>query len=156
MGLSFGQGVFGRRKFGGGPAPVPVPPASVVFTGTGYAATIALDPGTGDLALSGLKVIKGDDAILQKVQCVLKFWKGEWFLDTRQGMPYVQQILAQKSPSLPALRSIFRRALLKVRQIVSVQSIDITVGTARQGFVNFVALLDDGRTLTATQEPFIV
>jgi hypothetical protein len=156
MALKFGQGVFGQSAFGGvavssvsSSVPAPVT--------TGYAATLAFDPTTNDLALSGLKILRGDAAIAQKVKQRLRFYQGEWFLDTRLGVPYIQVIFPTKPVSIPALQAIFRRVLLSVPQIVSVQSLDIALDPVeRSGTIDFVAIIEDGRTLTATAEPFIV
>lgn len=156
MSLIFGQGVFGQGVFGGTPIASLVASTGVVGT-TGLAATIATDPTTGDLALSDLKIVRGDAAIEQKVRQVLQFFQGEWFLDTRLGMPYYQSILNRKNPSLPAVKSIFRKALLKVQQIVSVRSMSLTLDKrTRRASLDFVAVLDDARTLTAETEPFIL
>jgi hypothetical protein len=158
--ISFGLGVYGGGVFGGGGSSGPSS-AATVLSATGYAATVAFDPATNDVHFSSLQIAKGDDAIAQKVRQVLGFWLGEWFLDIRLGIPYLREsggiIFGFKNPNIPAIKSVFRKALLKVQQINQVQSLDLTLDRpSRQGSLDFVAILDDGRTLTAKDEPFIV
>lgn len=153
--ISFGLGAFGRGSWGGG-APTLQPVASTQLTTTGYSATVAFDPSTNDVHFSSLKIAKGDDAIAQKVRQRLRFWQGEWFLDTRLGSPY-RSFLGMKNPGIPAIKGIITQILLSIKQITTVQSIDIEWDkSTRSATTDFVTLLDDGRTLIATAEPFII
>jgi hypothetical protein len=158
--ISFGLGVYGGGTFGGGGAPAPAVVASTL-SARGYAATVMFDPVTNDVHFSSLKIAKGDDAIAQKLRQRLRFFKGEWFLDTRLGVPYLREaggiVFGVKGPNVPAINAVFRQVILSVPQITKIQSLTFTVDTkARKGTLDFVALLDDGRTLTADAEPFIV
>jgi len=158
--ISFGLGVFGGGVFGGGGAPIP-PGLAESFQKTGYAASLLFDPATNDVHFSSLQIVKGDDATAQKLRQRLRFFLGEWFLDTRLGIPYLKEqggiIFGVKGPNIPAIESVFRRAILSVPQIFKIQSLALTIdSTKRSGKLDFVAILDDGRTLTATAEPFIL
>lgn len=152
MSFVFGSGVYGGGVLGGGPSGPTASPL-LIPVATGLAATLAFDG--NDLAVQ-VYIAKGDAAIEQKVRSRLRMWLGEWFLDTRLGVPYLQRVLV-KSPNIPAIQGVFRRVIMSVRQIVNVQKLTVTYAKAtRTGNVDFIAVLDDGRTLTATNEPFIV
>jgi hypothetical protein len=119
------------------------------------------DPNTNDVHFSSLQIAKGDDAIAQKLRQRLRMFLGEWFLDTRLGVPYLREaggiVFGVKGPNIPAINAVFRKVILSVPQITKIQSLSFTVDSrARTGKLDFVALLDDGRTLTALAEPFIV
>ena len=81
--------------------------------------------GNGDLAIENndLVLISGLDAIAQDCRIKLKFFKGEWFLDTRIGVPYFQSILGKKSNTVSA---ILRKAILEVPGILSITSFEPT------------------------------
>lgn len=158
--ISFGLGAYGSGSYGGGGLPVSAS-TRTALTAEGYAATLMFDPTTNDLHFSSLQIAKGDDAIAQKLRQRLRFFLGEWFLDTRLGIPYLRDaggiILGVKGPNIPAIESVFRKAILSVPQIFRILSLTLTVDRpSRKGALNFVAQLDDNRTLTATDEPFIV
>lgn len=68
------------------------------------------------------------EGIQQRISQVLKTIAGEWFLDLDYGLPYFEQILI-KNPNLPAVQDIFRRALLSVRGVSSVDRINLTLDT---------------------------
>lgn len=52
---------------------------------------------TGDLDLrrNDLSWVDGAERVHQQLQIKLKLWKGEWFLNTEFGTPYLQQILGK-------------------------------------------------------------
>ena len=158
--ISFGLGVYGGSSFGGGGSPAPAVGSTVLGT-TGYAASIMFDPNTNDVHFSSLQIVRGDDAIAQKVRQRLRMFLGEWFLDTRLGVPYFREVggivLGVKGPNIPAISAVFRKVILSVQQITKVLTLSFTLDPqSRSGSLNFVALLDDGRTITAIAEPFIV
>jgi hypothetical protein len=73
----------------------------------------------GDLVL-----VDGVDAVAQDVDIRLQFFLGEWFLDTRLGVPYYQQILGAK-PRLGAVASIIRKAIFTTPGVVSISDFSI-------------------------------
>jgi hypothetical protein len=158
--IPFGRGAFGLGSFGGGGTGFFVSAAATVAA-TGYAATVMFDPATNDVHFSSLQIAKGDEAIAQKLRQRLRMFRGEWFLDTRLGAPYLREaggiVFGVKGPNTPAINAVFRQIILGVPQITKVQSLSFKVDApSRKGSLDFVALLDDGRTLTAVSEPFIL
>jgi hypothetical protein len=53
---------------------------------------IALDPTTHDLAIENfdLQLVDGIDQIAQNLNIRLRFFFGEWYLNTLEGIPYYQ------------------------------------------------------------------
>lgn len=117
---------------------------------------IKLDFGTGDLDLTGhqLNLVTGADAIEQQLRIRLRFFLGEYFLDTRQGIPFYREVLI-KNPNLPLLRSIFREAIITTPGVSSVQDVQVSVnGVTRTLSLTFVATIDTGEELVFN--PFII
>lgn len=157
MVMVFGSGVYLSGLFGSGlDTPAPSPGNAAVVATTGNACELAVDELTGDIALP-IRWVRGYDAIAQRIRARLRFFLGEWFLDTRQGMPYFQRIL-KKHPRMPVVNALFRKAIRTTPGVKSVDSLTVKIAhrNARVGSVDFRATLDDGLILTATDEPFIV
>lgn len=84
---------------------------------------LILDAESWDLAIDNGDFIMADGAtrIAQQILITLKFWLGEWFLDTSEGIPYFEEILV-KNPNLAHVRQIFTE---KISEIEGVNSIDL-------------------------------
>lgn len=68
-----------------------------------------------------LKLVDNAEQVRQQLLIKLKLWRGEWFLDTEFGTPYIQQILGKQLTLSGALAAL-RKSILEVegvRQIVS-------------------------------------
>jgi hypothetical protein len=84
------------------------------------------------------------EGIQQRISQVLKTIAGEWFLDLDYGLPYFEQVLV-KNPNLPAVQDIFRRALLSVKGVSSVERLTLSLDTtSRTLTVSWVVLTDLG------------
>jgi len=81
--------------------------------------TLGLDPATGDLAIP-ITLLRGVDALAQRLTTRYKFFLGEWFLDTRQGIPYFRDILV-KNPDPSLIQSIFRKATLTTPGVLAIR-----------------------------------
>lgn len=93
----------------------------------------------GDIMLN-----TGAESIRQAVVIVLRTLLGEWFRDVTKGMPFFQAILI-KQPNIPAIRDIFKTAILSVDGVVSVSKIDLDFDrSARTLAVVWVASTDFG------------
>lgn len=126
-----------------------VPISSITFS------TLALDPVTWDLVLP-VRILQGPDAVIQKIKQRFRFFKGEWFLDQRLGIPFLQTVFV-KAPSLILISAIFQQVLLGTPGVASVTSFSATLdGQTRTLTADFVAVLVDGTTVTAQAEPFII
>ena len=84
------------------------------------------------------------EGIQQRIGQTLRTIAGEWFLDLDYGLPYFEQILI-KNPNLPAVQDLFRRALLSVKGVSSVERLNLSLDTtSRTLTVSWVVLTDLG------------
>lgn len=120
--------------------------------------TLAQGP-DGDLALTDGRLTKlsGPYEKAQKILNRLRLFKGEWFLDTRVGVPYFSVVLI-KNPDLDIVKRLFRRVVLSVPGIVEMPDIQITWDTkARTLAYTFRAIDDEGNVIEGGPgDPFIV
>ena len=58
-----------------------------------------------------------DAEILQRVKVRLRFFLGEWFLNTDHGIPYFQDILGTKNLNLDVVQSLFQSEILDVEGV---------------------------------------
>lgn len=75
---------------------------------------LALDKDTHDLLIqkNDLKVVDGTDQLEQRLKIKLLFFKGEWFLDTVEGLPFYEEILV-KNPNFPNIDNLIKAAILE-------------------------------------------
>jgi len=87
---------------------------------------LAMDMATGDLVLRDGDVLIIDNAerVAQQILITLRFWLGEWFLDTKDGIPYLEYVLV-KSPNLLHIRQIFTEAMEKVDGVKRVEKMNL-------------------------------
>jgi hypothetical protein len=130
---------------------VGVAPSAVPLVGY---AVIERDKVTGDVKLP-VRIIRGPDAIVQRIKQKFGFFLGEWFLDQRLGLPYFEDILV-KNPDIGQVTSIFRSTLVGTPGLGQVLSINVEVDKrTRTGSVNFEALLEDPSVIVrAVDAPF--
>lgn len=79
----------------------------------------------GDLALvdGQIVLVEGVAEVRQSVQQSLRFLKGEWFLDTRLGVPYRE--LKEKSSDLSLFRSVVTKVALGVDGVLEVLALEL-------------------------------
>ena len=68
---------------------------------------------------------RDDEATAQAVKTRLLLLKGEWFLDTDAGVPYLQQI-AVKPANLPLAEAIIKQTILETEGIEALRSFSMT------------------------------
>ena len=92
------------------------------------------------------------DAIIQDVSRRLQFFLGEWFLNTKAGIPYFQKILGKHKPD-GYVASLFRRVVIETPGILSLtQDVTLTYTEAlRHLAVTFKANTTSG-PLTYTKD----
>lgn len=88
---------------------------------------LALSATTHDLVFSAngdLIIISNAEQVAQQIKCRLKFWLGEWFLDNRKGVPYLDSILI-KNPAMQQIRSIFRAQITGIEGVSKLDNLTL-------------------------------
>jgi len=101
--------------------------APTVDTAKPYQRDLAFDFNTGKFKIQNgdLVLTQDRDAIVQAVTIRLQTFRGEWFLDVENGIPYFDQVLV-KAPNLDAIQQTFKREIEGVPGIKSVTALKLT------------------------------
>ncbi len=114
----------------------------------------------GDLELDAggdFVFIDGSELVRQNIAARFRFFLGEWFLDTREGVPYYRDILV-KSPDPAVVRSIFSQVLADTPGVLAILSFDL-VFDARERTVRFsfeVQATDDVISVDPNDDEFVL
>lgn len=105
---------------------------------------LKLDPVAGDLDLSKgtPALVDGKDAIAQKIAIRLRFFKGEWFLDKRLGVPYFQQIFV-KGTRLAVIAALLRKAISTTPGVVSVPVFSVSLDSRTRALTTSFTVTTD-------------
>ena len=85
--------------------------------------------------------------------------RGEWYLDTQQGLPWFGAILGVKNPDMRIIRQIITDVIVHTPGVVSLDEIDVTLDARTRNLaVAFRVTASDGSTITAADfdEPYLV
>lgn len=107
---------------------------------------IALNIASNDLVIKNNDLILIDNAeqVAQQVLITLRFWLGEWFLDTREGMPYLEYVLV-KNPNMSHIRQILTEKIQSVEGVKSIVSLNFDFRrVTRELYVDFEVDTDYG------------
>jgi len=107
---------------------------------------IALNIASNDLVIKNNDLILIDNAerVAQQVLITLRFWLGEWFLDTREGVPYLEYILV-KNPNMSHIKQILTEKINSVDGVNSIVSLDFDFRRiTRELYVDFEVDTDYG------------
>lgn len=99
-----------------------------------------------DLALSSgdAVLVDGAERVRQGIGIALRIWRGEYFLNSDTGVPYLDTILV-KNPSRASIEAALRSVIRDVDGVESVDSMSITIDRqARSLAVSFAATTGDG------------
>ena len=114
---------------------------------------LLLDDSTWDLVTDAtdLQLVKGAAAIRQHLAQRLKTFLGEWFLDLRKGVPYLQQVLV-KNPDPVVLDSMFKSEIIHTPGIVELLEFDLRLDAGlRQLQLSFKAADDTGAIISYSE-----
>lgn len=109
-----------------------------------------LDPITGDLDMArGLRFTEDlQTYVVQRLDENFSFFLGEWFLNTRLGIPYHERVIGQK-PDFALLQTLLSRAALRTVGVASVPSFRVAFDRkVRKAQPNFSIVLTDGTEIT--------
>jgi len=84
---------------------------------------LQLDTTNADLEIINgeLLLTSGIDSIRQHLQIRFQFFRGEWSLDLRLGVPWFEEVL-RKAPDLQVVRSLLRDVILTTPGVISLSS----------------------------------
>lgn len=110
---------------------------------------LALDPVTGDLALSAGKaaLTSGGDAVAQRLRLRLALWRGEYVLDQGVGIPYVD-LLGRKGGAPALLESYLRQAAASCPGVDALEAFTLALGSDRRAVVSLRAHARGGEPVT--------
>jgi hypothetical protein len=93
--------------------------------------------------------------VAQRVRSRLLFFLGEWFLDTRQGVPYFLQVFVS-NPDIPLVTSLFRRVIEETPGVASLETFQVAfIRTSRVLRVTAKIRASDG-SLVPINVPLII
>lgn len=107
---------------------------------------IALNIASNDLVIKNNDLILIDNAerVAQQVLITLRFWLGEWFLDTREGVPYLEYILV-KNPNMSHIKQILTEKIKSVDGVNNIVSLNFDFRRIRRElYVDFEINTDYG------------
>ncbi len=92
----------------------------------------ALDPATGDIALSAgkLRLVRGVEGFAQRWASRVTLFKAEWFLDRNKGTDYQNQVLG-KGRRRNVLRALFIRLTKADPECQAVTKMSVELGGDR-------------------------
>lgn len=112
-----------------------------------------------DLSLDAggrLEAIDGDAATAQEIRTRLLFFRGESFLDSREGTPWWTEILV-KGVDLARVRAIVRAVIASVPSIVDVPEVEVTLDrSTRAATIRWVARSDSNRLIRSDDFPALI
>ena len=117
-------------------------------------ADLALSTVDDDLLIENdnLSIIDGTAGYEQNLVIRLRFFKGDWFLDQRLGVPYYDDIFL-KNPDLILVRTIFREVILETAGTDSIERFDLSVDSAtRIMSLSFTVKLITGEIVDFSRE----
>jgi hypothetical protein len=119
-----------------------------------------VNPDVGDLALedTGLEVVRTSlaDEVAQRLHVRLKFFRGEWFLNLNEGVPWYQLIFV-KAPQDRVIRFVFGEVIRGTEGVAELVTLDYSISSTRQLSLSFTARLQDGTLLRSFDyAPFVL
>ncbi len=108
-----------------------------------------------DLSSGNLILVTGILEVRQKIITRLRFFLGEWFLDTRLGFPYFERVLGVKATLVEA-EQLFRQVILSTPGVIEVLSFTTSFDNVSRAYsLGFKARSTDG-VITVGDLAFVV
>lgn len=110
----------------------------------------AQNPVVGDIAVRGTRfglTTSLGQAVAQSVDVVLSWWRGEWFLDTKKGLPMLEGIL-KKGVTAASVQAILRQEILAIDGVRRIAKLTVSIDSVtRVGTVPDLDVVNtDGET----------
>ena len=74
--------------------------------------------------------ITGPDLVRQRIRIRLNTWRGEWFLDQRLGLPFLEW-KQQKPPDVDVIRALIQREIRTTPGVVGVANLEVSLVQGR-------------------------
>lgn len=115
--------------------------------------------GDNDIAIENGAFVLVDDPALEAVTVLRNkfyFGKGEYFLDTRLGVPYFVYVFV-KNPDILVVRRIFLEVIRETPGVASVLEMNVSRTSDRKAKFSFRARASNGKIISGGSDaPFIV
>jgi hypothetical protein len=85
-------------------------------------------------ASGNLAMARGGDAVAQHVRQRLKFWRGEWFLDTEAGVDWTRWLLGRQPSEAATAEAVIKQVILSTPGVTTLRSFDTRYDRASRGF----------------------
>lgn len=109
-----------------------------------------------DITDNSASLVTEYEAIAQHLKIRLRTFLGEWFLDTRVGIPYYQEFLI-KRPNKLVMDTRLREAILETPGITDLGPLEYSFdGANRTLAISFQATLDSGTDFNFTFNDLII
>ena len=114
-----------------------------------------IDPATDDLYISPVGksrlTANAFEETRQRLQTKLRFFLGEWKLDTRKGLPFFRDFFV-KNPNLTVARASIANVITSDPGVANLDDLALTFDAATRNLtVRFSTTLIDGFVLTSAQ-----
>ena len=97
----------------------------------------------GDLHITDDGDIAFTDSVLQAIKIRLKWFLGEWRINTTYGMPYYDEVFI-KNPSTALIEDRVRTEILSVDGVQAVESISVVIDKpTRVAAIHFTVVAND-------------
>lgn len=84
-------------------------------------------------------LINSPEAVAQAIKTRFELWRGQWFLDTTEGTPWIQSVLGKQRPETYNLA--IRQRILETRGVNSITDFSTTINSDTRR-VTFTATID--------------
>lgn len=120
-------------------------------------ASLAQTPdGDIEIEVGRTRIVTGPEEKAQKIRSRFRLFEGEWFLDTRIGVPWFRVVFEVKNPDLDIIKRLFRWVILSVPGIVDVEELNVAWDKkTRELTYSWRATDDEGTPITGTGDLFI-
>lgn len=84
------------------------------------------ESGDLDITSGNISFVEDIENVKQSVFMNLRTFRGEWFLNIENGIPYVQEVLANKTIDYTVIEKIIKDSLLRIEGVEDVINFEIS------------------------------
>lgn len=79
-----------------------------------------------------VQIIKGKEAIVQRIKQELRTELGEWFMNVSVGIPYIDSIREGKNPNMIMLRTAIKSTILSIPYINKITDLEFQLDNQKR------------------------